>query len=230
MHADFWQQCWDNKQAGFHLRCTNPNLPRYWPQHFFEPGDTVFVPLCGKSLDLLWFVEQGLRVVAIELIETAVLEFFQENNLLFTRRQRDNFIEFSSGDICVLCGDFFDLKAADLVECRGFYDRAALVSWRAEGREKYATHLVSILPEGCCGLMLVVDYEQEQMQGPPFAVGAPTMKVLFGQGCEITKIGERDILCYEPNFRARGVTSMSEHIYQVVKSGLPKQIGTQQKC
>ncbi|HZJ94133.1 MAG TPA: thiopurine S-methyltransferase [Thiopseudomonas sp.] len=217
MHADYWQKCWDNNQAGFHLRCTNPNLPKYWSLPALERGDTVFVPLCGKTVDLLWFVEQGFQVIAVELIETAVLEFFHENNLSYSRQPKGEFIEFNSGDIRILCGDFFKLSASDLENCKGFYDRAALVSWQNEGRLKYAAHLANILPTGCRGLMLVVDYEQAQMQGPPFAVSSLEMLSLFEDTCEVTQVGQRDILCYEPSFRARGVTRMEEHIYQVMK-------------
>lgn len=217
MHADFWQQCWDQGQARFHLRCTNPNLPHYWPHELFAPGDTIFVPLCGKSVDLLWFAEQGWNVLAIELIETAVQAFFTENNLSYSCVQQGDFVEYVSGSIRVLCGDFFKLSAADLADCRGFYDRAALVSWQGEGQAQYASHLARILPAGCHGLMLVVDYEQEQMPGPPFAISTAAMQALLGHECSISQLGQRDILRYEPGFKARGVTRMDEHIYAVVK-------------
>ena len=219
MHAEFWLQCWDNNQIGFHLRSTNPNLPRYWPQEAFAPGDTVFVPLCGKSLDLLWFAGQGLKVLAVELIEKAVLAFFDENDLPYVREEKGDFSEFVSGNIRVLCGDFFSLTAPDVAGCRGFYDRAALVAWQGEERSRYAAHLVALLPAGCRGLMLVLDYPQEQMQGPPFAVSADDMRALLGQECEISLLGSRDILRHEPHFRERGVTRMDEQVYQVIKGG-----------
>lgn len=218
MQAEFWQQCWDNNQTGFHLPCTNPNLPGYWPQDAFAPGDRVFVPMCGKSLDLLWFAAQGLHVLAVELVETAVLAFFHENDLPYVREEKAGFSEFVSGNIRVLCGDFFGLTADDLAGCRGFYDRAALVAWSREERSGYVEHLLGILPAGCRGLMLILDYPQEQMQGPPFAVSMDDMQQLLGQACEIRLLGSRDILQHEPGFRARGVTRMDEHVCLVTKN------------
>lgn len=218
MQAEFWQQRWDNNQTGFHLQQTNPNLPRYWPQDVFSDGDTVFVPLCGKSLDLLWFARQGLQVLGVELIEAAVLAFFHENGLSYERKEREGFSEFVSGSIRILCGDFFRLTASDLAGCRGFYDRAALVAWQPQRRPDYVAHLLKILPAGCRGLMLVLDYPQEQMQGPPFAVGKEDMQTLFGRAGKVRLLGSRDILIHEPGFRARGVSRMEEHAYQLIKT------------
>ena len=222
MQAEFWQQRWSSNQIGFHLSQTNPNLPGYWPLEAFAPGDVVFVPMCGKSLDLLWFAEQGLQVLAVELVETAVLAFFHENDLPYTREEKPAFSEFVSGNIRVLCGDFFRLTAADLAGCRGFYDRAALVAWSPEGRTRYVEHLLAILPAGCRGLMLILDYPQEQMQGPPFAVSMDDMQQLLGETCEISLLGSRDILQHEPGFRERGVTRMQEHVCEVIKGGAEK--------
>lgn len=220
MQTDFWQACWEQGKTGFHLSRVNPGLEKYWPRQLFKPGDGVFVPLCGKSLDLLWLARQGLQVLGVELIEKAVLSFFDENGLEFERRVLDGFVEYSSGSIRILCGNFFDLTAEHLTGCRGFYDRAALVALPADTRIRYARHLLDILPKGARGLALVLDYPQEDMQGPPFAVSPDEVQALLGQDCLIQKLAQRDILVHEPGFRDRGVTRMDEHIYLLAKNTL----------
>ncbi|KAM7294403.1 thiopurine S-methyltransferase [Ixodes scapularis] len=41
----------------------------------------VFVPLCGKAVELKWFYDKGHRVVGVEVVEAPVREFFDENAL-----------------------------------------------------------------------------------------------------------------------------------------------------
>jgi thiopurine S-methyltransferase len=47
-------------------------------------------------------------------------------------------------------------------------------------REQYATHLKRILPKDCHGLLITLDYDQAQMDGPPFAVLDDEVQRLFG--------------------------------------------------
>lgn len=81
MEESFWQARWAENQIGFHQRETNPYLERYWSRLGLPAGCQVLVPLCGKSLDLLWLAGQGYRVLGVELAERAVLDFFAEQGL-----------------------------------------------------------------------------------------------------------------------------------------------------
>ncbi len=45
----------------------------------------VFVPLCGKSIDMLWLVQQGFAVTGCEISELAVEQFFTENSIPYTK-------------------------------------------------------------------------------------------------------------------------------------------------
>ena len=58
MEIDFWLERWKNNETGFHQPVINPYLAYFYG----EKGATaeqreklkVFVPLCGKSKDMLW--------------------------------------------------------------------------------------------------------------------------------------------------------------------------------
>ncbi len=91
MDAEFWKQRWENNQTGFHLDEVNPFLPRFWSQLHLPEKGKVFVPLCGKSLDLLWLREQGHDVCGVELSPLAVQQFFAEQGLQPKRHQDGEF-------------------------------------------------------------------------------------------------------------------------------------------
>lgn len=62
----------------------------------------IFVPLCGKSGDLLWLTkEKGQTVIGVEGVESVVKEFFAENNIECDRSDLDGEIgaKFTVGSI-----------------------------------------------------------------------------------------------------------------------------------
>jgi thiopurine S-methyltransferase len=156
-----WQQCWRDRNIEFHQKTVNQLLIRYWHSLNLEAGSRVFVPLCGKSLDLLWLAQQGCEVIGIELSPIAVRAFFRENNLLPARRQVGRLTEWSSGPIRVFCGDIFALTAADLGPISAVYDRAALTALPETVRATYVAHLHALIPETCPIFLLTAEDPEE---------------------------------------------------------------------
>ena len=72
MHPEFWLERWQQNQIGFHQARVNPYLQQFWPQLGIAQTGRVFVPLCGKSSDMLWLRAQGHEVVGVEFSELAV--------------------------------------------------------------------------------------------------------------------------------------------------------------
>ncbi|MBP6750907.1 MAG: thiopurine S-methyltransferase, partial [Xanthomonadaceae bacterium] len=81
MDAEFWHRRWQDNQIGFHQHEATPMLQAHWATIGAPTGCRVFVPLAGKSLDMLWLAAQGHRVLGIELSPLAVAQFFAENAL-----------------------------------------------------------------------------------------------------------------------------------------------------
>jgi hypothetical protein len=69
--AKFWLERWEQKEIGFHKKEVHPGLLFAQNQLNLMSGQICLVPLCGKSLDLLWFARQGLKVVGVELSSIA---------------------------------------------------------------------------------------------------------------------------------------------------------------
>jgi thiopurine S-methyltransferase len=69
---------WRDSDTDFHQQAVNQLLTRFWqrPQH--GRGSRVFVPLCGKSLDMIWLAQRGYEVIGVELSPIAVRAFFLE--------------------------------------------------------------------------------------------------------------------------------------------------------
>ena len=68
MEAEFWHERWREQRIGFHLEKVNPTLLRHWPVLNPAPGSRVFVPLCGKTLDIGWLLDQGHKVCGIDCL------------------------------------------------------------------------------------------------------------------------------------------------------------------
>jgi thiopurine S-methyltransferase len=168
---ELWQQSWRDRDIAFHQSVVNPLLVRFWPDFKLTADDLVFVPLCGKSLDLLWLAGQGHAVIGVELSPLAVRAFFRENKLQPTRRKVGKFTRWEHGRISILCGDFFALSAADLGDVSMVFDRAALTALPDDLRSAYIAQLGRILPANCRMLLLTTEEPEEgETQGQPFAV------------------------------------------------------------
>lgn len=212
MKKEFWLERWERAEIGFHQDEVNPYLLQYWPELHAAKGGEVFVPLCGKSLDMVWLRQQGHRVLGVELSDIAVRDFFAEQGLTPAHTQTTKFQQCEADGICILCGDFFDLGKAEMANVRAVYDRASLVALPPEMRERYARHLAELLPSGTQVLLVTFDYPQAEMNGPPFAVSVDEVHALYDQYAEIRVLAQVDILDREPRFKARGVTRMQENI------------------
>src|ERR1700691_3649788 len=148
MQPEFWHERWRHGQIPFHQPAADRNLTLHWPTLEIAGGGRVFVPLCGKSLDMLWLRDRGHPVVGVELSPIALEAFCMENGIPARRRLRDGFEIYEAANLELFRGDFFALTPADLNGVDAVYDRAALISWTEELRLPYALHLARLTRGG----------------------------------------------------------------------------------
>ncbi len=217
MDAQYWQKKWSDDQIGFHQKSINSRLTRFWPELALEPGTPVFVPLCGKSSDMLWLHQQGFPVLGIELSEIAVRAFFTENELPFTEQQVAGFHRFEgTGDATGLelwAGDYFALKAADIARCGAFYDRASMIAMSPDMRARYASQLGALMRPGASGLLLTIAYDESQMNGPPFSVTDDNVQLLLGGDFGLTVLEHHSGSDRLGNLAERGLETLEERVY-----------------
>ena len=78
MEHDFWHDRWETNRIGFHEDQPNPLLVTHFPELSVQDGGRLFVPLCGKTLDIHWLLSRGYRVAGAELSEVAIQQLFEE--------------------------------------------------------------------------------------------------------------------------------------------------------
>ncbi|RLJ17796.1 thiopurine S-methyltransferase [bacterium endosymbiont of Escarpia laminata] len=215
MEPDFWIERWRQNQIGFHQHEINTHLQTFWGNLKLDDQSRIFVPLCGKSRDLLWLRAQGHEVLGIEISPIAVGDFFQENNLTPQITQTGAFTEYSTDGLTLLLGDFFDLRHDDLKGIGGIYDRASLVALPPEMRARYARHLIEIKPPAATTLLVTMEYDQVEMQGPPFAVHEDEVRSLYQADYRIETLFSQQILDENPQFRNKGLSQLTEKVFQL---------------
>ena len=213
MDTNFWLERWENKQFGFHQERINPCLQRFWPTLLPGSSNRVFVPLCGKSDDMRWLLEQGYYVVGSELSSLAVEAFFAESRLSPEIWQESRYTRWKHDNIEILCGDFFSLNSADVGTIDAFYDRASLIALTPAQRPLYAKQLAELVSKHTTGLLITLDYNQHEINGPPFAVSREEVDCLFSDSFEIKQVLSADVLEENPKFSEKGLTALSENAY-----------------
>ncbi|MFW7341621.1 thiopurine S-methyltransferase [Pollutimonas sp. H1-120] len=215
MKADFWLERWREGQTHFHQSRITPLLQKYWPALDLDAGSRVLVPLCGKTLDMIWLAEQGHQVLGVELSPLAVEQFFSENGLNPGTHESHAGRHYTAGNIEIICGDIFAMDAASLAACTAVYDRAALVALPRPMRAGYVDHVYGQLSRQYRGLLLTLDYPQDQMDGPPFSLDDTEVQSLYAAHSRAQIIDRRGILDKEPKFAARGLTRLDTAVYRL---------------
>lgn len=192
MSNDLWLQRWENGETGFHFDRANPLLEKHYDLLELKENSTIFIPLCGKSLDILYFVEKGHNVVGCELSPLAVSEFFAELEVEPEIKEYDTFKSYSIKGITIFEGDIFDLKKEHLGKIDAIYDRAALVALHADVRANYTKHLQE-LTDSAKQLVLTCCYEQELHQRTPYSVPKEEIEKHYQKSYVIKNIESREI-------------------------------------
>lgn len=217
MQPDFWLNRWRAAQIGFHQAAVDRHLKAYWPLLKLPLDSPVFVPLCGKSLDLMWLRERGHLVTGVELSPVALESFLMEHGIPARRRVLADFDVFEAEGLKLYRGDFFKLTPTQLGNTSAVYDRAALISWTPEARQSYVKQLTSLTSPGTQTLLIAVEYPPEQMQGPPFPLTRDTIEELYLGHHSIEELARHEILELEPRLKARGLTELREVCYRMTR-------------
>lgn len=210
-----WESRWHDGRIGFHLSEVNSYLTRHSKKLLIKKNEKVFVPFCGKSRDLIWLAERTKKVVGVELVRKPVEDFFKENDINYTSRRFEKFELFESTSIDIFQGDFFELKSNNIFKFEAIYDRASIVSIEKVLREKYVDHLFNFIADGGRILLITLEYDQKQMNGPPYSVSFSEVENLFSQYGNLKLLETRDIL--DERLRKKGLDGILERVIQIKK-------------
>ncbi len=189
MDHQFWHDKWNNNDIGFHQSAPNPWLISFWFLMKLQPGDRVFVPLCGKTRDIDWLLSQGYHVVGSELNEQAARKLFGRLMIEPKELMKDGLLCLQSINLEVIVGDFFKVDKGLLGSVKGTFDRAALVALPEVMRKEYSVHLLEI-SAGAPQILITFEYPQEHMAGPPFAVCSEEIERLYSGSYDLNILDE----------------------------------------
>lgn len=214
MNPEFWQARWQESRIGFNQSKVNPLLLKYFSTLDLPVGSRVFVPLCGKSIDMVWLAEQGYDVIGIELVESAVQDFFAEQNISPRVNQYgDNPNvkcyqgQLANQAISLWAVDIFTLTANDIGHVDAVYDRASLIAMPTAMRPKYSEQ-VRLLSDNAAQLLLTLNYDQNEWAGPPFSVSSEQIQQYYSSHYQINELeAESSTLNAKPEM------AVTEHVW-----------------
>lgn len=192
MDANFWHQKWSKNDIAFHQDEANPLLVQYFKTLSLAEGSRIFIPLCGKTLDIAWLLSHGYRVTGAELSKVAVEQLFAGLGVKPKILQVGKLEQYSAANIDIFVGDIFDLSSSILGLVDAIYDRAALVALPLEMRNQYSAHLMRItdkVPQ----LLICLEYDQSMIDGPPFSISNEEVKHHYADTYELTLMASTSV-------------------------------------
>ena len=190
MEQEFWQEKWDEGRIGFNQAAANPYLVAHWGSLGLAPGSRILVPLCGKTIDMLWLRAQGHAVVGVEFVKEACEAFFIENDIPYEATAMGYRATDDGPELTLVYGDFMALQPEQMGPFDGFYDRASVVALSKELQEAMAAQMDRLLSSGGRGLM--VTFEFPTADGPPFSTPEARIEELFGAQFELKRLATHD--------------------------------------
>ena len=192
MESIFWHKRWEENEIGWHQVETNPLLLEFINELHLVDGGRIFLPLCGKTLDIACLLSKGYRIAGSELNKPAVEQLFIELGVEPNISKLGNIDRYSAENIDIFVGDIFDLSREMLGSIDAIYDRAALVALPEEMRAKYRSQLLEIT-EVSPQLLITFEYDQKIMPGPPFSISDDDVKQYYTNKYKLRLLKKIDV-------------------------------------
>lgn len=204
MEHEFWYQAWKERKIGFHRKDYHPQLIEGIQKLKLQENSTILVPLCGKSLDLIYLKELGHHVTGVELSTQAIEEFNEEN------KQNPH-----ASKIKLISGDFFSYKPESTFQL--IYDRAALVALPKKMRANYAKKNQDLLSKGGKIILISFEYDQDKISGPPHSVETDEIEKIYDQ-CSLEIFHKKTDTPNSPRFIESKIDRIIQKSYILTKN------------
>lgn len=215
---DFWQNVWtkstqEHHNPFWHFDFVNPNLKLFKDQFFGEHKSSqtrrFFVPLCGKSVDLIWLAQYGF-VAGVDIAQEAIDQFRDEHDLswsVYALEKSANTlfhakVPGTAHDVVIAKKDLFNLpqgwsepntKVTQNVKFNYIWDRASLVAIEPKMRRAYVASLVEQCTPDAVVLLCTFEYPTEVRKPPPHSISEDTVHELFTEFFEIQLLDRHEV-------------------------------------
>ena len=192
MDENFWHDRWRKNDISFHQNEANPNLVTHFHNLQIKEKSRIFIPLCGKTLDIGWLLSKGYSVAGSELSEFAIDELFKQLEISPKIDERGTIKHFHAPNIDIYAGNIFELNKEILGPVDAVYDRGAYVALPETIRAQYSQHLINIT-SNAPQLLVAYEYNQSLMDGPPFSIQPTEIEANYIKSYEITNLNSQDV-------------------------------------
>jgi thiopurine S-methyltransferase len=210
MEPSFWHQRWQSNEIAFHESTPNPLLLKHFHELGLAKGRRVFLPLCGKTLDLGWLLSKGYRVAGAELSQIAIEQLFMHLGRQPEISEVGGVQQWSAKNIDIFVGDLFALTRKSVGPVDAVYDRAALVALPTHMRDRYTTQLKEITATAP-QLLITYEYDQRAMDGPPFSVSKEEVSRHYGDRYDLKLLASADVAG-----GLKGKCPATEHVWRLL--------------
>ena len=152
----------------------------------------IFVPMCGKTPDMLWLAEQGHAITGVEINARYIKAFFREADLEYTLRSEQftatkkvNVYEAKGKDITLYQCDIFDYNVEVSGQFDAIWDQSAIPVVNEKGPrqlKRYTSLMQALLKPDGRHMVEVCKH------GSNF-VDEKMLKSLFGDKSEVRYVG-----------------------------------------
>ena len=204
---------WQGDKLGWHKEDINPHLLKHINTILLSsnagnaypiPKHNIFVPLCGKSIDLVYLATHtGIsNVVGIDIVRNAAVDFASEHTE-FTIQEVDkqqckeeeddtnnkigkdtttSIQKFKGNKLTILIDDLFKMPTNNRYDI--IYDRASIVAIKPSLRQEYVNLMGTLLQPGGSILLVTLDRrtttsEEAKNDGPPFSLDEKEIRQLY---------------------------------------------------
>ena len=210
MEPNYWIEGWQQGRTGFDQAEPHRWLEQHWSSLGVASDATVFVPLSGKTVDMVWLAEQGHQIIGVEVSEIAVVGFFEMVALTPTVETIGPMSVYRAGPYELWRGDLFEVPATVFDGVDVVYDRASIVALPPQIRRRYVDTLTTQLRGEVPWYLVSFTYDQTEMDGPPFSVSLDEINDLFAEEFDIETLIDESVLERAAAMEERGLTAMRE--------------------
>ena len=192
-----WDNIYINQKAGWSVPIINTIVKKVVFDEFIDGGKSLdfFLPLCGKSPDMLWLANQGHRVTGAEWSKCAVEYFFTENKVDY--EVLDN-VDVGKGKgaaykakylpITIYCCDFFDLIGEKIGQFDRIWDNGSVGSFPIPHRADYAKTIHTLISPHGRMLLSSFHYDHDLHPMLPLSVSPDVVQEMFGANFDVSLV------------------------------------------
>ncbi|ASG67070.1 thiopurine S-methyltransferase [Francisella halioticida] len=204
----YWLNRWQNNDIeNFSQESPNEFLIKHFSKLKITSSSTCLIPMCGSSIDILFFLSKGIKVIGIELSEKAAVSFFAENHIKYEIVDKNGYRYYKGDNVVIYVSDIFNLSeiVKNIPTFDIWYDRGAYIALPKELRAKYAKMMLEVCSGKTQILLLVMEHDRKS-QTPPFSVSQDELIKNFSPNIEFTLI-DSELRDNIPDYRkAEGMT------------------------